>query len=57
MVPRTPPTYSVFFILNPTLCWMGERAGGEQKIIMFRETPAHFFQANSVKGEPLPKFI
>ena len=58
------PLLQIFYI-TPTLCWPGKRAGGEQKIIMYRGTTAHFFfslltshfQANSIKGETLPKIV
>ena len=41
VVPGTPPHFFSFSIVS--LCWLGKRAGGEQKIIMYRGTPAHFF--------------
>ena len=63
---KYPTPLLQIFYLTPTLCWPGKRAGGEQKIIMYRETPAQFFfqsvdlshfQANSIKGETLPKIV
>ena len=58
------PLLQIFY-LTPTLCWPGKRAGGEQKIIKYWGTPAQFFfqsvdshfQANSIKGENLPKIV
>ena len=40
---KYPTPLLQIFYLTPTLCWPGKRAGGEQKIIKYRGTPAQFF--------------